>query len=77
MSNARNKPSHPGLVVLRHTGPGCWELVGEVTRPKGLTARAAQTAAVMEASKGKAQAEEIYAAVLLSERRLALDWAPY
>ena len=73
MPNARNKPSHPGLVVLRQTSPGRWELIGEVTRLRGLTARAARTAAVMDATKGKAKPEEVYAAVLRSEWRL-VEW---
>ncbi|MFZ1023308.1 MAG: hypothetical protein WAN87_04155 [Thermoplasmata archaeon] len=76
MSNARNKPAHPGLVVLHQTSPGRWELIGEVTRVQGLAARAARTAAFMDATKGEAKPGEVYAAVLRSEWRLALDWTP-
>jgi hypothetical protein len=76
MPNAPNSPSHPGLVVLRETSPGRWELLGEVTRVRGLTARAARTRAVMDATDGKAKPGEVYVAILRSEWRMALDWTP-
>ena len=75
MPKTRNKPTPPGRVVLRETSPGRWELIGEAARQPGLTARAARTAAVMDATKGKAKPGQVYAAVLRSEWRLALDWA--
>lgn len=76
MSSLRKKPVHPGLVVLHEVSPGHWELIGEVARVQGLTARAARTAAVMTASKSKAKPGDVYAAVLRSEWRMAIDWEP-
>lgn len=69
------KPVRPGLVVLRRRGKARWELLGEVERRGGLTAREARTAAVMTVTRGKARPGEVYAAVLRSEWRLSLDWA--
>lgn len=76
MPKARQRPSHPGLVVLRRTDGNRWELLGEVPRVRGLTARAARTAAVMTLTQGKARPGEVYAAIVRSEWRLALDWEP-
>jgi hypothetical protein len=75
MAKPRRKPNHPGLVVLRQTRGNQWEYLGEVTRVRGLTARAARTAAVMALTQGRAKPGEIYAAVLRSEWRVSLDWA--
>jgi hypothetical protein len=69
-------PSGPAFVVLRRVSGGRWELLGEVSRRRGLTARAARTQAILEATGGKAKAGEEYAAVLRSEWRVALDWSP-
>ena len=66
----------PGFVVLRQVGEGRWEYLGEVPRKRGLPARAARTQAILEATNGAARAGEVYAAVLRSEWRVALDWAP-
>jgi hypothetical protein len=74
--NQRRNPTPPGLVGLHRTSKDRWEYLGEVTRVRGLTARAARTAAVMAVTKGKAQRGETYSAVLRSEWRLSLDWAP-
>ena len=76
MSDAKRKPSAPGFVVLRELGDGRWELLGEVERTWGLTARAARSRAILDATNGNARAGEVYAAVLRSEWRVALDWAP-
>jgi hypothetical protein len=76
MTKQRSKPTHPGLVVLRRSTEGHWELLGEFTRVRGLTAQAARTAAVMQATKGQAKPGEIYVAILRSEWRIALDWEP-
>ena len=65
-----------GYVVLRQVEGERWELVGEAERRPGLTARAARTQAILDATGGKAHAGEIYAAVLRSEWRVALDWSP-
>jgi hypothetical protein len=73
---SRDKPSAPGFVVLRQVGPDTWELLGEVPRRRGLPARAARTQAVLDATNGAASSGEVYAAVLRSEWRIALDWGP-
>lgn len=66
----------PGFVVLRQTSEGCWELLGEARRKPGLPARAARSQAILDATHGTAKAGEVYAAVLRSEWRVALDWVP-
>lgn len=65
--------SGPGFIVLREVADGRWELLGEVARRRGLPARAARTAAIMEATAGVARAGERYAAILRSEWRIAQD----
>ena len=70
------KPSAPGFVVLRQVGDDTWELLGDVARTRGLPARAARTQAILDATNGTAKATEVYAAVLRSEWRIALDWSP-
>lgn len=70
------KPAGPGFVVLRELGDGRWELLGEVPRRRGLPARAARSQAILDATDGKARKGEVYAAVLRSEWRVALDWTP-
>lgn len=66
----------PGFVVFKCLPDGRWELLGEVARRRGLPARAARSAAIIEASRGTAKAGGAYAAVLRSEWRIAMDWAP-
>lgn len=67
---ARTKPSY---VVLRQIGAAQWELVGEAERRPGLTARNARAQAIADATGGTAKPDEVYAAVLRSEWRIALD----
>jgi hypothetical protein len=62
--------------VLHRLSDGRWQLLGEVPRKRGLTARAARTAAINEVTGGGAMTGEVYAAVLRSEWRVALDWTP-
>jgi hypothetical protein len=69
-------PVPRGFVVLRQVGPDSWSLLGEFERRPGLTARAARSQAILEATGGRAKAGEVYAAVLRSEWRVALDWQP-
>lgn len=69
-------PGAPGFVVLRKVGKDRWQLLGEVPRVRGLTARAARTQAILDATNGKAKAGDTYAAVLRSEWRVSLDWGP-
>lgn len=66
----------PGFVVLRELPNGRWELVGEVPRRRGLTARAARSRAILDVTDGRAKTGEGYAAVLRSEWRIAQDWTP-
>jgi IS5 family transposase len=70
------KPAAPGFVVLRRIAEDRWELLGEVPRKRGLPARAARTQAILDATNGAAKEGEVYAAVLRSEWRVALDWTP-
>ena len=70
------EPSRPGFVVLRRVDEDQWELLGEFERKPGLTARAARSQAILEATGGRARAGEDYAAVLRSEWRIARDWEP-
>lgn len=67
------RPSQPGFIVFRQVGPDTWQLVGEVPRRAGLPARKARAAAIVDATNGKAEPSETYAAVLRSEWRIALD----
>ncbi|HET9724559.1 MAG TPA: hypothetical protein VFR44_12070 [Actinomycetota bacterium] len=76
MAKRSRKPAAPGFVVLRQVGQGRWELLGEAARRPGLTARAARSQAIHEASNGTAKRGDVYAAVLRSEWRVALDWEP-
>jgi hypothetical protein len=41
-----------------------------------MTTRAARSQAILDATRGKAKAGEVYAAVLRSEWRIALNWLP-
>jgi hypothetical protein len=68
--------SVPTFVVLGQDADGKWSFLGEVPRKRGMTARAARSAAIMEATGGTAAAEGVYAAVLRSEWRIAQDWTP-
>ena len=63
-------------MVLRQAAEGQWEFLGEVARKRGLPARAARTQAILDATGGAAKDGEIYAAVLRSEWRVAMDWGP-
>lgn len=76
MAESVKKPAPPGFVVLKQTAAGQWKLLGEVWRKHGLTAQAARTQAIMDATNGKAKAGEIYAAVLRSEWLVAQKWNP-
>jgi hypothetical protein len=68
------KPTAPGFVVLRQVAEGQWQLLGEVPRKRGLPARAALTQAILDATNGAVKDGEVYAAVLRSEWRVAMDW---
>jgi hypothetical protein len=76
MDTTEKRPAAPGFVVLREVANGQWQLLGEVRRKRGLPARAARSQAILEATNGAARAGEVYAAVLRSEWRIAMDWVP-
>jgi hypothetical protein len=76
MSASSQRSGAPGFVVLRQVGEGRWDLLGEFERKPGMTARAARSQAIMDATGGNAKAGEVYAAVLRSEWRVAIDWLP-
>ena len=71
---AVTKPAGPGFVVLRQLAGDKWQLLGEVKRRRGLSARAARAQAIFDATEGTAKSGEVYAAVLRSEWRIAMDW---
>jgi hypothetical protein len=71
-SDAVEKAS-PAYVVLRQTGEGRWEIVGEATRQPGLTARAARAQAVRDALRREPEPDEVFAAILRSEWKIAFE----
>jgi hypothetical protein len=73
MAETKRAPGTPGFVVLRQVSADGWQLVGEADRRPGQTARKARAQAIQDATGGKAEAGEVYAAVLRSEWRIALD----
>ena len=73
MSAGTREPSGPGFVVFRKLDDDTWRLVAEVPRKRGLTARAARTRAILDATNGKVETTDVYAAVRRSEWRVALD----
>ena len=75
MAQPRRAGSAPGFVVLREVSQGRWQFLGEVERKRGLAARAARTQTILDATNGKAREGDVYAAVLRSEWRVAMDWA--
>jgi hypothetical protein len=66
-------PQWPSFIVLREVAEGRYEVVGEVRRQPGLTARAARAQAVHDATLGDVKPDETYAAILRSEWRIAFD----
>jgi hypothetical protein len=76
MAAASGGASTPTFVVLRRDLDGRWTVLGEVPRRPGVPARAARSAAILEATNREARAGETYAAVLRSEWRIAQDWTP-
>ena len=77
MPEPKQRSARPGFVILREVGEGQWKLLGEYERKQkpGMTARAARSRAILDATQGEAKPGEVYAAVLRSEWRVALDWA--
>jgi hypothetical protein len=73
VEEATRETRKPGFVVLRQLDDDTWQMIGEVQRRPGLPARKARAQAVADATGGEAVAGDRYAAVLLSEWRIALD----
>ena len=76
MNTKGKQGSAPGFVVLHELPNGQWKMLGEVPRKRGLTARAARSQAILDATKGAAKPGEVCAAILRSEWRIARDWTP-
>jgi hypothetical protein len=64
----------PGYVVLRQSGEGRYELIGEARRRPGRTARVARAEAIREAAGCEPRPGEVYVAILRSEWRIGFDW---
>jgi hypothetical protein len=73
MAEKQSQRKAPGYVVLRRIDGTRYELVGEADRRPGRSARQARADAVAQATGGKAQPGETYAAVLRSEWRIAFE----
>jgi hypothetical protein len=69
----QKRPNAPGFVVLHQIAENQWEFLGEVPRRLGLPARAPRKQAIWDATDGTARDGQVYAAVLRSEWRIALD----
>ena len=63
----------PSYVVLRQTGMDRWQVIGEVERKPGLSARNARAQAIEDATGGRVRAGQVYRAILSSEWRIAAD----
>ena len=65
--------SKPMYVVLRQVGKDRWQVIGEVERRPGLTARNARAQAIVDATGGPAKAGQVYRAILRSEWRISAE----
>lgn len=74
MPDTPGKPAPPSFMVLRRKSDDTWVVLGTVRRRPGMTAQAARTQAILEATGGTAKAGEVYAAVLSSEWHIAQKW---
>ena len=63
----------PAYVVLRQVGKDRWQVIGEVERRAGLTARNARAQAIADATGGAAKAGQVYRAILRSEWRISAE----
>ena len=70
MAERKDGSSAPGYVVLHRVGEDLWQVVGEADRRPGQTARKARAQAVLDATDGTADPDEVYAVVLRSEWRI-------
>jgi hypothetical protein len=73
MPEVRPTTGAPGFYVFRRVGDDRWQLIGEARRRPGLTARKARAQAIADAVGGEPGPGEVYAAVLRSEWRIALE----
>jgi hypothetical protein len=73
MTDVPPAPGAPGFYVFRRVGEDRWHLIGEAARRPGLTARKARARAIRDAVGGEPGPGEVYAAVLRSEWRIALE----
>ena len=74
MTNDRPTTGAAGFYVFRRVGEDRWQLIGEASRRPGLTARKARAQAIADAVAGEPGPGEVYAAVLRSEWRIALEY---
>lgn len=74
MTDVRPTTGAPGFYVFRRVGEDRWQLIGEAARRPGLTARRARAQAIADAVGGEPGSGEVYAAVLRSEWRIALEY---
>ena len=74
MPEVRPSIGAAGFYVFRRVGEDRWQLIGEVARRPGLTARKARAQAIADASGGEPGPGEVYAAVLRSEWRIAREY---
>jgi hypothetical protein len=65
--------SRPGYLVFRQVGNDRWQLVGEVDRKPGQTAKQARAQAIQDATHGKAKPGGVYRALLRSEWKIASE----
>jgi hypothetical protein len=65
--------SRPGYVVFRQVGKDRWQLVGQVDRKPGHTAKQARAQAIQDATRGKAKPGEVYRALLRREWKIASE----
>jgi hypothetical protein len=68
------RPAIAGFYVFRRVGEDRWQLIGEAARRPGLTARKARAQAIADVAGAEPGPGEVYAAVLRSEWRIALEY---
>lgn len=73
MAEPKRTGGPPGYVVLRQIDDDRWQLVGEADRQPGQTARKARAQAIADATGGEVKPGDVFAAVLRSEWRVAID----
>ena len=74
MPEVRPSTGAPGFYVFRRVGEDRWQLIGEAARRPGLTARRARAQAIADVAGDEPGSGQVYAAVLRSEWRIALEY---